>query len=547
MALYARKKRDSPEPGANQICSGGSCIASCSDECSTVGQRECDGSGYKECGNFDADSCKEWKHFDCQTNETCSNGSCNKKIPTVDLNASGTAACNRTATLTWISTNADSCSAAGAWSGTKATSGTENTGNFTGSKTYTLTCSNAGGSASDSVTINGQGDTLNASAGADMDVDAGESIQLNGSVSGDGFGGQANISWSCTGGTLSNRNALRPTFTTDDGDGDETYTCTMTATNECGTDSDTMKVTVNKRTSNFKVNLTAQSDCAPLNDVDLVAKLSNYSGNDYDYTYYFDCDNDGDWEKTVTTSKTSYTAENLCNYRKVGEYTAKVKVTSHDRTVTDTARVNAENCEKQIEQKGNVSITKTVMNVSKGSIYSGSVTADPGDAVSYRIVVTGSNGAVNNVTLRDSMPSGVANIRDLRVDGAAGYGNIESGIDLGTLSSGQSKIVTFTATVAGESYFAYGQTTLTNIATVTADGLSASSNAAVYVYRRAVQGATIVSTGFDGNIFAGIGAAIAGAILSLGWSLSHFLKGKKMTAEELLSQKINSIKQNSLA
>jgi len=57
-------------------------------------------------------------------------------------------------TLTWSSTNADSCTAAGAWSGTRASSGsltiptTVETSN-----TYDLTCSNAGGSIKQSVTL----------------------------------------------------------------------------------------------------------------------------------------------------------------------------------------------------------------------------------------------------------------------------------------------------------------------------------------------------------------------------------------------------------
>lgn len=61
---------------------------------------------------------------------------------------------NTAADLQWTSTNATSCTASNAWSGAKATSGTESTGNLTSSKTYTLTCTGPGGSASDTLTIN---------------------------------------------------------------------------------------------------------------------------------------------------------------------------------------------------------------------------------------------------------------------------------------------------------------------------------------------------------------------------------------------------------
>jgi hypothetical protein len=63
----------------------------------------------------------------------------------------------QSSTLTWSSTDATSCTASGAWSGAKATSGTESTGALTASMSYSLTCTGAGGSASQStgVTVTG--------------------------------------------------------------------------------------------------------------------------------------------------------------------------------------------------------------------------------------------------------------------------------------------------------------------------------------------------------------------------------------------------------
>ena len=79
--------------------------------------------------------------------------------PTVDIKANGadgpiSISSGTAATLSWASTDATSCTASNDWSGTKATSGSESTGNLTASKTYTLTCIGTGGSASDSVTVN---------------------------------------------------------------------------------------------------------------------------------------------------------------------------------------------------------------------------------------------------------------------------------------------------------------------------------------------------------------------------------------------------------
>jgi serine protease len=62
------------------------------------------------------------------------------------------------ATLTWSSTNATSCTASNGWSGSRATSGTEQVGPISAATTYALACSNTGGtpvSASATVALSG--------------------------------------------------------------------------------------------------------------------------------------------------------------------------------------------------------------------------------------------------------------------------------------------------------------------------------------------------------------------------------------------------------
>jgi lysophospholipase L1-like esterase len=74
--------------------------------------------------------------------------------PTVQLtDDSPTIAYGGTEQLKWTSTNATACSASGAWTGTRGTSGTEATPALTASSTFTLTCSGSGGNATTSVTI----------------------------------------------------------------------------------------------------------------------------------------------------------------------------------------------------------------------------------------------------------------------------------------------------------------------------------------------------------------------------------------------------------
>ena len=81
--------------------------------------------------------------------------------PTVDLkinNSNGPVSLltGASANLSWTSSDATTCTASGAWSGSKSVNSTESTGalNTVGAFTYTLTCTGAGGSANDSVTVN---------------------------------------------------------------------------------------------------------------------------------------------------------------------------------------------------------------------------------------------------------------------------------------------------------------------------------------------------------------------------------------------------------
>jgi hypothetical protein len=74
--------------------------------------------------------------------------------PTVTISASPSSVTSgRSSTLTWSSTNATACSAAGAWSGTKAVSGSQGTAALSASASYQLTCTGAGGSATHTANV----------------------------------------------------------------------------------------------------------------------------------------------------------------------------------------------------------------------------------------------------------------------------------------------------------------------------------------------------------------------------------------------------------
>jgi hypothetical protein len=69
-------------------------------------------------------------------------------LPAAALTAAPAAvALGASSTLMWSSTNADSCTASGDWSGTLAPSGTQNTAAITANTTYVIVCTGAGGSS----------------------------------------------------------------------------------------------------------------------------------------------------------------------------------------------------------------------------------------------------------------------------------------------------------------------------------------------------------------------------------------------------------------
>lgn len=74
--------------------------------------------------------------------------------PTLTLTASPASIASGGSTqLSWSSTNATSCTASGGWTGARLTSGNETVGSLTATSTFTLRCSGAGGSISQSAAV----------------------------------------------------------------------------------------------------------------------------------------------------------------------------------------------------------------------------------------------------------------------------------------------------------------------------------------------------------------------------------------------------------
>lgn len=90
-----------------------------------------------------------------------------------------------TVDITWSSTNTSSCTASGAWEGTRETSGTETvTINSAGNLTFTLTCSGSGTSATKNLVIEGYRNFTGISvdgyiSGANIFVDSNSNYMMN--------------------------------------------------------------------------------------------------------------------------------------------------------------------------------------------------------------------------------------------------------------------------------------------------------------------------------------------------------------------------------
>jgi hypothetical protein len=109
--------------------------------------------------------------------------------PTVTLTLNPTTiASGGSATLSWSTTNATSCTASGGWSGAKLTSGSQSTGALTATTSYTLTCTGTGGSAG-------------ATAAVIVTAPSVPTVTLTANPTSIASGGSATLSWSTTNAT----------------------------------------------------------------------------------------------------------------------------------------------------------------------------------------------------------------------------------------------------------------------------------------------------------------------------------------------------------
>lgn len=176
-------------------------------------------------------------------------------LPQIALSANPTTiAAGGSSTLSWITQNANSCTASATpanagWSGARATSGSQSTGALNATTSFTLSCTGAGGTAQQTTTVAVVSNSAPiANAGADSTVLSGSQVTLSGAASSDPDGTIAGYAWTQTAGpavTLSTSGS-NATFTAPTVAVNTVLTFQLIVTDNLGTQSapDTVNVTV---------------------------------------------------------------------------------------------------------------------------------------------------------------------------------------------------------------------------------------------------------------------------------------------------------------
>ncbi|HQO27860.1 MAG TPA: hypothetical protein PKX21_02265, partial [Candidatus Pacearchaeota archaeon] len=150
-----------------------------------------------------------------------------------------------------------------------------------------------------------------------------------------------------------------------------------------------------------------------------------------------------------------------------------------------------------------LTINKYVRNVSRGDqVWSTTTNAIPSDLISFGLTVSNQGSdTLYQVEVKDSLPAHLSFMSgSVIIDKVPTNYDIRQGINLGNLVPGQTKNITFRATIAGSSSFSYGTVSVVNTAYAESDSQSVSDSATTWVTRSDILGAADVPTGFGGTI-----------------------------------------------
>lgn len=148
-----------------------------------------------------------------------------------------------------------------------------------------------------------------------------------------------------------------------------------------------------------------------------------------------------------------------------------------------------------------LSVAKRVYNATSGTnAWLTTASASKNDILVFAITLQPGSQNVNNVFVRDILPTGLIYNGNLRLNAQNYSGDITSGINIGTVYANQPTVISYQVQVSPYYAFSYGLNTLTNTATVTSsEAGTQTAVASVFVTYSAVSGATTISTGLTNN------------------------------------------------
>jgi len=457
---------------------------------------------------------------------------CSPPIPVVDLKVNGSDGpiiipYNSSVTLSWTSNNVNSCYASGDWSGSKPISGTETISGILSQKTFTITCSGPGGTASDNVVVYVSLPSFSVSLSANPSSGCAplNNVSLTANVSRD-FSGNLTYYFDCT----------------SDGSFELIQTTSQnsfTASNLCSfsnTGTFFAKVRVEgagmSREASVPINVYScyQPPTYPAPSVDLKVNgqdglITVLSGSSITLSWTSTnanyCTASGNWSGTKSISG----IETISNVTSTRIFT--LTCYGPGGSAADSVTVN-------VSAPGVFTVYKTVRNLSKGTGFEKSINVEPGEVLVFAISVKAGENPVSNLLVQDILPDKIIYRGDLKINNVSVAGDILTGLNIGNLAPNETKLITFKADVASKENFPFGQTKLKNKVLVSSSQTSLSDEAEIIVSKTAVAGAvTGIPTGLTNNLL--FDSFILPLILSL--TLVWLFKSKIINFEAWFDEK----------
>jgi len=151
---------------------------------------------------------------------------------------------------------------------------------------------------------------------------------------------------------------------------------------------------------------------------------------------------------------------------------------------------------------GNLAVSKKVINLTTKNLnWQNSVSAKPLDILSFVITLQTGNQQINNIFVKDILPQNLIYKGNLTLNADLNSSeDLEDGISIDAMEPNSIYVISYQAQVAPAGNFSFGETTLSNTATITGSEIGTDSvSANVIVNNSNISGATSVPTGSASN------------------------------------------------